>query len=573
MIISEATGLFLIPYGVTLGNWIWQIINESSAYIIPFIISLLVLSAKAIESQQSEGEASVDSLKSIEISFYSMMAVIVIFAQPMTNSQPSYSYKQVSCFSDGYGLIEGANTITDFKPTSPYLSNFANKDASIGLTASHQIGTLINSALISKMGCGQDMDVTEQIIYAEERLPKKIETYNTIIAFNRECYKKGISRVESAEQNGMTFIKPNGDGQKWFNSALMRSAYEGKYALLLNEDPVPFTANSQFITPLSVVDTDCKTAANEIEQEILAELASESEDQEFIKRYVQTSNNFNSTNPSGVPDLPIDARNFLVRSIYSNTLKPSVYFEHNQRIINEIKQREKERKASFGSITTGKVHDFAKEIVTHVSGAAFFVSETMEIQESTNLDMIDAAKQFAVKHIALLTSVTEAIKANASIRLMPTLISIVIMCMFIAAPLVFLLSGFKVETAAKYSLTMIAISIMPYMIEVGLFIRSGILGLARSEFSALANNEFYINILMLTGEVIVYILPMIWLVLANICLGHSVQFLAQFSPSQESAEKANQNAGGAASSTAGAAKSTYSEVKSKLNHANKKSNL
>lgn len=112
MIVSDATGLFILPFGITMHNATVDLMNSLGIFFIPFTIAIVNNFFSARAEGADEGSPSIIFIKRTEKDFVSMLFILLVVVMPVNDSSASYSYKQFSHQSTP-SLLKGSTEMSD----------------------------------------------------------------------------------------------------------------------------------------------------------------------------------------------------------------------------------------------------------------------------------------------------------------------------------------------------------------------------------------------------------------------------------------------------------------------------
>lgn len=339
MVISEAAGLFIIPFFLTLGGNIWALLNETGIIFIPFAIIVVVSFFEARVAGDSAGSPAVLSIKLIESRFYSMLVVLVIGAMPWGVGEPEFTFKQFSTKTDP-SWLSGVENMDDLRPNSLFSDMYGGTHPPLlfGVIQNLTVGT--NGALTAKIPCTIDTDrntcVTDvdfSIItqHISDIKAKSVPLQKVTSDFNRQCHVKAINQVLEAESLGRTLsintkVYPNNTNARLaFFSPLMQQVYLGTHIAGKAMDPMTMKTSVEWEqSHHQNTVLGCRDAANELTRLLEVDYAKQETEKDWLViRGLKTllSLYHNSDNSSLVPSpTEAQARTEIINSMYANTI-------------------------------------------------------------------------------------------------------------------------------------------------------------------------------------------------------------------------------------------------------------
>lgn len=203
--VQESLGQVVIPYGISIGNTIWETVNTLGLIFIPFAAIYLVAFFTSRAQGQDEGSPAVLAIKIIEKGFYSSCAVLFLFMIPTTNGI-EVSYNHYLCgagieSSQPYQALQHSAmtdvTYSQVVTKTPYLP--------LGWGIVNNLAVGSSEALSGAMNvCTSATAVQAKLDEAYIKVDDKNLEYNLNI-FNEQCFTKAQDAWATAEAKGETY--------------------------------------------------------------------------------------------------------------------------------------------------------------------------------------------------------------------------------------------------------------------------------------------------------------------------------------------------------------------------------
>ena len=226
ILVQERFGTVLIPYGISIGNMLFEIFNGIGMVFLPFVYVIIVAYSTAKAQGLDEGSPAVLAIKLLEKSFYSMFAVMLLFAIPMERSNNQVSFKTHLC---------GASEKSAFHPV------LGNDRAIITATSNTQIGTPmlpVGMGLINNMSVGIAETISSRVTCAPEVKALEAQLDEDLIdvgdaklisnlkSFNEQCYVPALNRIRDAKLRGdLALATPYREDYNYFFGFNTNAAY------------------------------------------------------------------------------------------------------------------------------------------------------------------------------------------------------------------------------------------------------------------------------------------------------------------------------------------------------------
>ncbi|MGR5347516.1 hypothetical protein [Vibrio mediterranei] len=524
MIISEMTGLFLIPFGVTLWGNAWELLNETNVIFIPLIIVIVREVFDARAQGADEGNASVLCLKRVEMHAWGQLCALMLFVIPM-GSQPNYVYKQFSCTANP-SIVSGVANVNQMTPASG-LTGGGNvlgvSNVSPLMGALNNFGAALSNTLIGTLPCDQGVDVSQVTAHIDQIQPKNDSHKEALYEFGKQCYVRALERYRIAANNKELLLDQLDysalelqKGYSLFMSPDYKKIYADNHIANGNVPLFMETGNYWFIDSERNSTITCTEAAETIHN--------------LHKLHLKES--FRHSQFSGGSQYGGGAG-----SAAEYPLKKFVaYFQQfgsasEEDVVNDLSHYlfVKEYNSKVSGVDTPSLED------PSASGKAAWQVQTMrQIAANSGYkegrDAPEVLQGAAVFMGTIFAGVSESVRAYAGVTYVP-LISTMLQCLLLAVfPIAVVISGYKFKIAWGLMVTYFGLSLVPFWLNVGMYLAS-----VFSSYSTLPGINTSVDQMKVVGYIFVYTAPVIWMALIQSLGGVAGNTLAQMSGSAMSA--------------------------------------
>ena len=487
MIISEATGLFMIPYSIWLSGNAWELMNKTGIVYIPFIAAILVSVMESRSMGRDSGGAPELSLKFMEKRFIGMFAVIIFCIIPWPGSNV-YKFQAYSC-SQYLQLFSGVNGVNQALPwggsTMPGVSN---SKPPMAIALAHNVGTVMSNALISASGCEQDMDYAAITADQMDLMPEDESLYNSISNFTRQCYYIARKRIQDAHLNGFTFYHPYSPDTLSWQDPIIFDAYGSNYISSVpigttapDEQPLYFVGSETDIAPLKT-SMSCQDAKHELVNAINGDLSANHDPKKTAS--IEFTSSFGGIGGASGVNVHIYTQRELQNRFFYNVLYYNDRFAAPQFSVVENYRNKKDEPSNSES-------DWINNTIAFFSGY-----------------------QLTKDNIAL------SIKSVAFQRVATTFVTLLQFVMYVSFPLIILLSGFKASTAGKYLIMVFGVPFAAYFLTIGWVFKNVVIGTVMKMYHDLNVDSIQLDLyLMYLGNMVGFGLTILWFHALNKFIG------------------------------------------------------
>lgn len=501
MLISEPTGLYVLPLAMKLSANAYDLIFELNLFMIPFVIMMIFNIFAARAQGQDEGSPAVLALKKIEVAGIAMIAVMLLFNQPW-QTKPKFIYNQYSCSKNPSILSSeiNASDITGSDRFNGYINNIPNLPILTGII--HDFATGINGALTSKIPCKTGANIAEVSDSLSKMIPAEEVLYESILTFNQQCYIPALANIKEEQQKGNNLIfdpktfssspaNPDKKNEYFsFNSVPMKSAYTGMIGRSPAGDLSPYPsltvstgeywyASGQRNSTLSCADVASPLAA-EMKSDIL-----KSENYADTKRSIMDY--VGMYQPVSGSDIDNEMINVMYQNVVGNLAgSREASFEESKRTLNGAR--------------------FAHSSPS-IERSVAYVSNSTENKETAGNMFINALVFVG----SIFKGLEETTKAHAALIIMPSLIMVVLGVIIAAIPIISLLSGYSFSAMYQVMLFYFGVCVVPYWLNVGVYFQSLLAGLIDTSLPTMEKMG-----LTIVGQYMTYMSPLLWLFLFQV---------------------------------------------------------
>lgn len=502
MLISEPTGLYILPLAMNLARNAYNLIDELNLYLVPFTIMIIYQFFSARAQGQDEGSPAVLALKKVEATGIGMLFVAITFTQPW-DSKPNFRFSQYSCSSNA-SLISADFDTKDITGSNRFAglgNDIANLPIITGVV--HDFAAAVNGTLIAKMPCMQGVNVNEVTDDLTAMIPKEEVLLESIKAFNNQCYIPALANVKSEQQKGnpLKYIDsadqatsglPDNQNQVFrFFSTFMLNAYQGDIAnergsgaSTINPNLTIATGENWYNTSQRNSKLMCSSVANSLKDEIKQDLYSDSDyanKRKKIKNFVSLY----------YPATDSDIDNEMISVMFQN-------------VVSSITGS---RETSFKEARQFATSEFLAQSFPNLEKSGQYIMNAGGDVDRAGKGFIDSLIFFG----GMYKSVEETAKAHAAQLVMPSMVIVALAIIIASIPVISLLSGYSIQVMYQILLFYFGISLVPYWLNVGIMFQTMLSALVPD--GPLSNNFFA---LVVVGHYIIYMTPLIWLFLFQV---------------------------------------------------------
>ncbi|ANO35331.1 hypothetical protein A6E01_19145 (plasmid) [Vibrio breoganii] len=466
MIISEASALYLIPFGMTLGANAYELLAQTNLYLVPIIFIIIAESMSSRAQGLDEGSPASLALRNIEVRLLSVFFILWLCVMPLS-SAPSYEFKKYSCAVDN-SVMQGARTVEDVRPATD-LTIFGNHNTSLMFGLVNNISQALNGALISQIPCSQGADLSYLSRLVDLAVPGNRTVRAQAATFHETCYVPAVKALERAQSTNSMGSVPRPDdnsltlmAQKQyfgFNSPQMRMIYQnalqnGAVSEMYMTVPENWLGES---TPGSL--QSCATVAGELDDAIYLSLDESFEAGASIG---------NDGTGGGMGTTTVDVQRILrdFFNLYGQVTDVDVRRELTQLgYVNSLADSsllqtdEGKLLGQQASAWTKKSVDTLTDITTAERVAG--IGSAGQALKSGLLNVGGA--YFAVK---------QSIISSGAMYLIPLGVSVIQSVILAMGALIIVLSGYKPKVVFSLALTYFTITLVPFWLNVGVYLQT-----------------------------------------------------------------------------------------------------
>lgn len=480
--VSEVTGAWTIPFGIDLGNTMWDLINHTGLFTIPFVISIGSCWFKARAGGEDDGSAAVMFFKLLEKSWLTMFFCLLVFVIPVNESSSvpdSYTtaggttsfspinFKAYSCRGDFSSILPPDSTSSNIDPNLPFAQTL-NTSLPLFFGLSNQMFQGYTQSLNAMIPCDTNMNAA--FLMADTAAfsangDDKVE-YSTK-QFMNYCVSPATQNLDKAISNNFyNNGKPLNEVERRFNSDEMIAAYSGVVPKTLTESYsilyMPYdstqwagTGGGDSITTTSEVNGDAN------------------EDKQLSCSSAQTQMLSVIAGSGGVFDT-----HYSEEMIKAKTTEQA-YPDKTGAYTSDI------------DITT----KYANQFIMDISGN---VAAVMDINHSSNQQVQQKREEslfgdVVARTTTLMSELSNHI-ANYTLSLAGgVLVSALIAILFASSPIILTLSGYSFKVASALTYTLAFLIGTSYVLDLGWYIENVILTLVTSSYSIYATDPVALN--------------------------------------------------------------------------------
>lgn len=459
MVVSEPTGLFIIPFSVSIGSGLFDILNETGVIFVPFVIALVMIVMDARAQGEDEGAPAIVAFKGVEKDVIAKVLVLFVFVMPWGNS-PTYRYAQYS-ISDMPSFITGASNVDDLKPNSKFSSEFGQASPSLGWGVVHEWVTGFSNTAIGKIPCS--IDSQKQVCLAHFSLFELSASLSQVRVdseplermmgeFHTQCYVPVLNRIMDQEKAGEALRINNTDyptspNQKYaYNSQFMKAAYLGVLSEV-SQDELFMETSHRWPSNDANKTLGCSVAMNIIDNELTKEV----------------------DKSQGLKDLANKYKGYLgLYSQFDGKPQANDYNAHNE-IKLALYANGTAIKYNPASAEEGLLDSITRIAMPLVLQRTVFNDDKRTIAQSAEnvVDNAFSTLHMTVSGIGVANSYLEQVQLT---HFMPTLIILTQGAILMLGPLLVVLSGYDSGLLFRLILLYISTALTPMVFQIGLLI-------------------------------------------------------------------------------------------------------
>lgn len=437
LVVPEITGAFTIPYGIGIGTKIWQLLNETGLFLVPFALAVLKGMIEARSQGAMEGSSAALSIKYIEKDFITKFAILLFFVMPFGSISDQVSFKAYSCRGGDVSVLGDAATVVNIQPNLPNAAFIGERKLPLGVGFIHTLAVASSQTLIGQTACDANLN---QSAMNSDNVAIAIDSHPldySIREFYKQCYVPAFENIQTAiakgKFNGGVRLMPK---QEQFFSAELYGAYLGTTPgissgpMTMTIPKVHWVGFGEFDDPTnpSVTNASCNNASQSIYNEIVDWFADNWKER-----------------------LELAQSTSIAYQGREGPVSPQEVFE---------------RYAHQALIDTSAGTD--KLFNTALNSEAQKSSTTMSEKAARVATLIGQLEQ----HVAV----------NLYGQLGPVIISALIAFMYVAMPLVLILSGLSIMVLATFMYLIIFLFGTYYILDIAWYVDTILLSLANSTF-------------------------------------------------------------------------------------------
>ncbi|EKO3611908.1 conjugal transfer protein TraG N-terminal domain-containing protein [Vibrio metschnikovii] len=474
ILVQERFGTVLIPYGINIGNMLFEIFNSIGMVFLPFVYVIIVAYSTAKAQGLDEGSPAVLAIKLLEKSFYSMFAVMLLFAIPMERSNNQVSFKTHLCGASERSAFHAVLGNDDAVITAISNTQIGNPILPVGIGLINNMSVGIAETISSRVTCAPEIKALEAQLDEDLIDIGDAKLISNLKSFNEQCYVPALNRIREAKLRGdLALANPYREDYNYFfgfnTSAAYRAAeststrseltmqishltyyppvknrYKPENFQESRSDWIRWGFNTQNLT------IPCEDASQDYKDELLVFVRQNLSDE------VEQSHKFRSLLPNAQG--------------LNTTLNDVEEYYINQAFLDAVTGKKSIVEPSPDRPITGKAKE-SFSIAKFASDAfgMFFSTETYR-----NL-AISAGVGLEKRNLA-----AQRVNMYATI---PLITSMLLAIIYAASPIVVILSGYSWKFVFNIGFTIFYLAMVPAILNVS-YVVSGILIILRQSFFA-----------------------------------------------------------------------------------------
>jgi uncharacterized membrane protein YgcG len=476
--VQDSFGAIIIPYGINLGGNFFDVLNELSIVYIPFLIIYLHVFLEAHAQGADEGRSGPLIIKNLEVKVYSAFLVLMLAVIPM-GGKNEVSTKAYAC-----GYSQENTAMADIYRGRPKLSDDKLANAIehnefpvlLGLINNITVGA--SEAMSSQLECNKshsaiESEMNKQFITVDDEI-----LISNIKRFANQCFQNGLERIAAATSRGSTKIAhPYDEERNTFFGTNLSLAYQGQHSS-------PATSGLF----MSVPDHQYSSA-----------IRPEYKPYNYVSGL---SDNYNyatqgTTNTLNVPchDAAQDLRLDIIANVERNYDEQIDLMHKSASVLPKLKDGV-QHYVTHQEVLDKFVH---QAFVDSFSGKRTIYQQTPATAEKENQNMFENAWDYAVELVNSVKdpgraasnvmvnvgfSLENPFKSSEAVNLygvLPLFISLIIAVVYMASPVLLVLSGYNWNMAFNIAFLLFYLAMMHYWLNVS-YLMTNILMMVADSF-------------------------------------------------------------------------------------------
>ncbi|WP_318521109.1 conjugal transfer protein TraG N-terminal domain-containing protein [Photobacterium leiognathi] len=451
MVTNELSDLLMMPLSSYIGGQIWDVIEQTKLFILPFILMMIAAVGQAKKQGIDEGTPAIQAYKHIEVSTIAMFFIILFACKPLGASANFHasdiSYKNYSCFVDdeghrGIGIFNLMDKSTILNGS--YLSNFPATSPTLMVGLLNTFGIGITNAAIASIPCVPHHSLRTAFTNVSDYVPDKPSLKNSLQEFDKQCYQKAVERAHAHSKDKRSEAPKDFS----YDSNDMASAYDGYVGSDGDDQPLFMTIrkkewkhninsaagdrNESSLMSYDKVVVRCSEAAQQLSTDVDNEVNNGERKKDWAAiNYMNTTEGAKKTN----------------HMLYTNVVNNVDDLAHSvQRFQDGFSKTMDELDKAGTSLQNGFTADGARNVL---NGAASMVSAAINSGKVHNYQL--AA---------------------------PLVISIIKAVLVISIPLILFMTGYSSKTLLTLCVAYVAIDFSRFFLELGVFLDDSLMAYA-----------------------------------------------------------------------------------------------
>lgn len=428
MIVNELAEIVLIPFSSMIAEGIWEVIEETKLYLIPFILIAWASANEARSAGDEAGAPAIQVFRKIEARYIAMFIVMIFAGKPVSFQQSTndIGYKTFSCTKDGIG-------ITNLSESS--VKEIANSTVGVFRTTLWSglvniFSTGVTNASIASIPCktGSYRKALSNVAVAES---ESAAVTDLIKIYDESCYKKAVDRLSK-----FTLLNPNTRDKYTdlsFNGFAVQQMFPGISASGMNsaltmevtKDIYPITSSDTgtgFVTTKYV--KECSVVGEHIEKQLRHDVQSGASAASFLR--ISSSDNLTEAELTKYTNI-----------IYDNTVRNSASWWSNMF-------------SSSGNDT------IAAEVASK------------EADEGYLAPLLSSLRNVVGGAAMTLGAAFESVKIIQYQQALPIIVAAIKTALIAAIPIMLLLSGFNGRVLLTITIGYFALEYSKFFLELGI---------------------------------------------------------------------------------------------------------
>ncbi|MFL7013576.1 hypothetical protein [Enterovibrio norvegicus] len=228
--VQESFGQVIIPYGINIAQEFVDLLNGLSLLLIPFGAMLVKCFFEARAQGLDEGSPAVLAIKTAESSFWSMFVVMWLFVLPWETANSEVKFQTYVC-----GLNSETNALSEMYSNRPEIQKVALDITTrpahlpVGIGLANNIGIGSAESLSGTMPCSSKLAKFDAS-FAESYINIQNDALiSNLKNFNNQCYIPAMDRVSKGITTGNSKItEPYNKENNFFFGFNAMSGYTGQ---------------------------------------------------------------------------------------------------------------------------------------------------------------------------------------------------------------------------------------------------------------------------------------------------------------------------------------------------------